>query len=159
MLEALVSAVFPGRPNFSKKDLKYLESRSESCYSKPDWPHACAFAEIRNEEDSDCACSITSVSTNATMDDNPGPGRVVDKFIYQFLGRKIERLANRYISIYFLSPDRIVEYLWIREPEYIWPSVNTTMDLAMERICSSPHLHCTPRARIAGLKRLIQQSQ
>lgn len=146
------------RPNFSEKDLKYLKFRSESCYGSPGRPNTCAFEEIRNEEDSDCACSLTSVSTNATMDDNPGPGRVVDKFIYQFLGRKIERFANRYISISFLSPDRIVECLWIVEPEYIWPSVNTAMDMAMERICSSPHLRCTPRARIAGLKSLVRQS-
>lgn len=55
----------------------------------------------------DDAISFLSDSTNATMDDNPGPGRVLDKFIYQAIGRKIERFAGR-VSIPFLPPGAIV---------------------------------------------------
>lgn len=36
--------------------------------------------------------SISSCSTTSTVDDNPGTGRLIDKYFYQRGGRKVERL-------------------------------------------------------------------
>lgn len=38
-------------------------------------------------------------STNWTCDNNPGPGRIIDKYVYQFLGRKVERFLARVSEI------------------------------------------------------------
>lgn len=38
------------------------------------------------------ASSVRSYSTTSTVDDNPGTGRLVDKYLYQKGGRKVERL-------------------------------------------------------------------
>lgn len=44
------------------------------------------------------------------MDDNPGPGRVIDKHLYQTVGRKIELLAGR-IAINYVPPGAILNYI------------------------------------------------
>ena len=46
-------------------------------------------------EDEDDTSSISSCSTNATMDDIPGNGRTIDKYFYQPVGRAIERFAPK----------------------------------------------------------------
>lgn len=63
----------------------------------------------RQEEDDD-DCSMITIDTMETMDDNPGTGRTVDKYFFQPIGRKIERFAMR-ITIASLPPWKITQYL------------------------------------------------
>lgn len=58
------------------------------------------------------APTVSSFSTMATMDDNPGPGRVIDKHFYQTVGRKIELLAGR-IVINYVPPGAILNYMYL----------------------------------------------
>ena len=44
----------------------------------------------------------------STIDDNPGTGRILDKYIYQALGRLVERWI-RHITISDLSSEKIVQ--------------------------------------------------
>lgn len=71
-----------------------------------------SYRYINNDDDDDGA-SISTVSTNATADNIPGPGRIIDVFIYQYFGRKIERFANRF-SMSRLPPARILQCLSVR---------------------------------------------
>ena len=71
---------------------------------------------------SDNASLLTGSSTS-TMTDNPGTGRVIDKYIYQVLGRMLERCAGRIAMATYLSADDIrrkIEEVWynveIKEP-------------------------------------------
>ena len=71
---------------------------------------------------SDNASLLTGSSTS-TMTDNPGTGRVIDKYIYQVLGRMLERCAGRIAMSTYLSARTIretVEEVWynveIKEP-------------------------------------------
>ena len=47
-----------------------------------------AFAEADNH-------SLSTISTTSTATDLPGPGRIIDKYIYQVVGKMIERCAGR----------------------------------------------------------------
>lgn len=91
------------------------------------------------------------------MDDIPGPGRIIDKCIYQFLGKKIERFANR-ISISCLPPHTIVQCLWINmihlPNDELYP-----LGPIIGLIQANPNLPCEGSARIAGLKSLVKQAK
>lgn len=58
----------------------------------------------------DDSSSVSSFSTTATMNDNPGAGYTIDKYFYQPVGRRVERLLSR-IALPFLSPGRIFQYI------------------------------------------------
>ena len=67
--------------------------------------------------------SLLTVSSTSTMTDNPGTGRVIDKYIYQVLGRMLERCAGRIAMATYLSATNImrrIEEVWynveIKEP-------------------------------------------
>lgn len=47
-----------------------------------------------------------SCSTLATVDDNPGTGRIIDKFFYQPIGQSIERLLLNLELKYFHPPEK-----------------------------------------------------
>ena len=71
---------------------------------------------------SDNASLLTGSSTS-TMTDNPGTGRVIDKYIYQVLGKMLERCAGRIAMATYLSALDIykrIEEVWynveIKEP-------------------------------------------
>ena len=66
---------------------------------------------------SDNASLLTGSSTS-TMTDNPGTGRVIDKYIYQVLGRMLERCAWRIAMATYLSASDI----WVRIEE-VWYNV------------------------------------
>ena len=107
---------------------------------------------LYEDEDS----SIITFSTNSTVDDNPGTGRIIDKFIYQIPGRALERLALR-LTISSLSPERILGYfasqtataqhcaifMWHFEPHTFYPW----------------SLECMSSTMISGIKGLAKQSQ
>ena len=67
--------------------------------------------------------SLLIGSSTSTMTDNPGTGRVIDKYIYQVLGRMLERCAGRIAMATYLSARTIlltIEEVWynveIKEP-------------------------------------------
>ena len=64
-----------------------------------------------------------SVSDTSTISNNPGTGRIIDKYIYQTLGRMLERCAGRIAMATYLSGSDIwerIEEVWynveIKEP-------------------------------------------
>lgn len=52
-------------------------------------------SQAQSEDEDEDANSISSFSTNATADDLPGPGRCIDSFFYQPVGRMLERFAMK----------------------------------------------------------------
>lgn len=53
--------------------------------------------EDGDNEDDD-ANSINSFSTTATASNLPGAGRTIDTYVYQPVGRRVERLAKRFTT-------------------------------------------------------------
>lgn len=107
-------------------------------------------------QDSVSASTVLTYSTMATMDDNPGPGRAIDKYFYQPAGRKVEAWAGR-IAISYLPPGNIFRYLsdntsmspGIRIPESRPASIVTVKDLWID----------DGAAIIDGWKALIKQTK
>ena len=100
--------------------------------------------------------SISSFSTNSTVDDNPGTGRTIDKFIYQIPGRALERLAFR-LTISSLPPERILRY--------IASQTDTVQQCAIFMWHFQPHetyplaFGCVTTTVISGIKGLVKQSR
>lgn len=135
---------------YVEKDLRYLPTNYPILFSENLYLSG-------YEEDYDDGASFCSLSTNATMDDNPGPGRIIDKCIYQFLGKKIEQFANR-ISISCLPPHTIAQCLWVNMihlPNDEFYPLGPIIGL----IQADPNLPCEGSARIAGLKSLVKQAK
>ena len=100
---------------------------------------------------SDNASLLTGSSTS-TMTDNPGTGRVIDKYIYQVLGRMLERCTGRIaIATYLSATDilRRIEDVWynvqIKEPCCVCQaasvrqrSVNDKVRMAVSRVEDAP---------------------
>ena len=105
----------------------------------------------------DDARSIESFSTTATVDDNPGTGRVLDTYFFQPAGRRIERLAMR-VTIRHLHPWRIEAFVHQILENYPMLSQKGTLSYALENIisCSGNGLGATV---ISGLKSLVRQAQ
>lgn len=103
---------------------------------------------MTEDDDDDDTNSVLTVSTNATMDNNPGTGRTIDIFLYQYLGRKLEQIIFR-MSMENLSPDRILQFLMLR----------TVHVEFFERPPLSEILRTIPNERVSGLKSLVKQSQ
>lgn len=140
------------------KDLKEQQFNFGSTIfflDESEWRNSGSFGEGKivdsDEGWSDEGWSISSFSTTATMDDNPGPGRTLDK-CYQYLGRKIERSIFRF-SIYTLHPTRIFQCLW-KEGDSWYGGDGRRLSDVMENI----HVWKGP-ASVAGLKSLTQQTQ
>lgn len=103
-----------------------------------------------NGDDDGDTCSILTVSTNATMDNIPGTGRTIDTFVYQFFGRKLERVIFR-MSMVDLHPDKILRYLWeTREDASLYPILISPLRLV---------IWLSDKDRLSGLKGLVKQSQ
>lgn len=102
MMKHLIGKVSQRGPRITEKDMKYLDFDFTRFYV--------AGLDMNGhvEDEYDDGASTSSVSTNATAENIPGPGRTLDKYIYQFFGRKIERFANR-VSLSRLPPARIAE--------------------------------------------------
>ena len=56
----------------------------------------CSACLGREDATGDGASHLISDSSTATGDDNPGPGRLIDKHVYQKAGRKIEKIYFRF---------------------------------------------------------------
>ena len=91
---------------FKKSPSKEKELLYALCARDSDVQHRFITKEDNNSDN----CSTNSFSTMATMDNNPGTGRVLDLYFFQPAGRGIERLAMR-LSIRYLHPTRILAYI------------------------------------------------
>lgn len=129
-----------------------------------------------NHECKDDECSVSSFSTNATMDDNIGPGRILDK-LYQYLGRKVE-WGILHVSVSSLHPNRIMHCLCVDEV-YMYDDDDSDSDFDADILIEPPsppirsqtvelidlnevivciHEQCGSAA-VAGLKSLFHQMQ
>ena len=109
-----------------------------------------------DEDNDDDARSIESFSTTATVDDNPGTGRVLDTYFFQPAGRRIERLAMRF-TIRHLHPWRIAAFINRNSGYYLWLIPKWTLSYALQEISNAGNdLGSTI---IAGLKSLVRQAQ
>lgn len=64
---------------------------------------------VKFDDDSDKS-SIESFSTMATMDNNPGTGRIMDTYIYQYCGRRVEKWINR-MKLPYLPPETVLRHI------------------------------------------------
>ena len=110
--------------------------------------------EMEDDDDGD-AKSIDSFSTTATVDDNPGTGRVLDTYFFQPAGRRIERLAMRF-TIRHLHPSRIEAFIAGGIGYFPFIEHKLTLSFALRRI--NPRNFSVPTV-ISGLKSLVRQAQ
>ena len=114
-----------------------------------------AYITGMDDDDDDDASSIESFSTMATVDDNPGTGRVIDTYFFQPAGRRIERLAMRF-TIRHLHPSRIEAFIAGDIRYHSWLDNKLTLSIALRDIdrrdVSGPTV-------ISGLKGLVRQAQ
>ena len=127
----------------------------------PGNPYAQAhITEMEDDDDGDTR-SIESFSTTATVDDNPGTGRVLDTYFFQPAGRRIERLAVRF-TIRHLHPSRIEAYIAGVNAYYSKFDIKFTLSIALREIDRVHLLWPTvvfgPTV-ISGLKSLVRQAQ
>lgn len=134
-----IKAPFKKRPEQS--DIKYLQ------FTDP-WSHYHRRRYGENGDDDSDTCSTLTVSTNATMDNIPGTGRTIDTYLYQFFGRKLERFIFR-VSMATLSPDRILQYLWVSD---------VGIHVSPLRPLSDVIIHVS-KDKVSGLKGLVKQTQ
>ena len=85
--------------------------------------------------------SLTTGSDTSTITNNPGPGRIIDKYVYRILGRMLERCAGRIAMSSFLPAFTIyfrIEDLWhgveIKEPCFICRNPNVASMSTSEKI-------------------------
>ena len=107
-------------------------------------------------EDEDDTSSISSFSTNATMDNIPGTGRTLDMCFYQPVGRAIERFALEVairLNICHPSPAQILRFLGLDPTFWIWIDKDDKPSDVIARISA-----VKPTA-VPGVLSLVQQSQ
>ena len=147
------------RPKLIDKDVRFLTDFQEE---PEDWSHNHDGAHIeevsedeRMDVDSDTE-SISSVSTNATMDNIPGTGRTIDKYFYQPVGRAIERFAPK-ITMRFNfghpSPAQILRFFQLFPALWIWYGKVEKPSDVIARISA------TEPSAVPGVLSLVQQSQ
>ena len=107
-----------------------------------------------SEDNVDDASSASSFSTMATCDDNVGTGRVIDKHVYQALGRKVERLLAR-IAIKSLPPWQISSYI---ENGRKYSIIRNGGSMKQSIVFASFSLP-DGETIVAGLKSLVRQTQ
>ena len=111
-------------------------------------------AYIKDEDDTS---SISSFSTNATMDNIPGTGRILDMCFYQPVGRAIEKFALKVairLNICHPSPAQIFRFLGLYFSTFdLWVStVRKTSDVIADISAEEP-------SAVLGILSLFQQSQ
>ena len=146
------------RPKFNDKDLKrLLEFDDVFGLSQYDTGWNASHGTNAYIEDEDDASSISSCSTNATMDNIPGTGRTLDMCFYQPVGRAIERFALEVairLNICHPSPAQIFRFLGLYFSTFdLWVStVRKTSDVIADISAEEP-------SAVPGILSLVQQSQ
>ena len=69
-------------------------------------------SDSNNDGDDVSFSSVPSITSTATASNNPGPGRILDKYFFQRAGRWVERLSVQ-VAVYWSSvpPQRIIPYI------------------------------------------------
>ena len=102
------------RLKFNDKDLeRLLEFDDVFGLSQYDTGWNASYGTNAYIEDVDDTSSISSFSTNATMDNIPGTGRTIDMRFYQPVGRAIEKFALKIairLNICHPSPAQILRF-------------------------------------------------
>ena len=101
--------------------------------------------------------SVDSFSTMATVDDNPGTGRVLDTHFFQPLGRRIERLAMRF-TIRYIHPWQIAAFIFCEDLKHgsqVILSFKSSINGALESIGQ----YYDGSVIIPGLKSVIRQAR
>ena len=102
----------------------------------------------------DDASSISTFSTTATVDDNPGTGRILDKYFFQPAGRGVERLAMKF-TIRYLHPWRIMAFINKAPMRYCGFLGKCTLSMMLDIV---DHRFDGPTI-VTGLKSLVRQTQ
>ena len=105
-------------------------------------------------EDEDGTSSISSCSTNATMDNIPGTGRTLDMCFYQPVGRAIEKFALKIairLNIYHPSPAQILRFFGLWD-DIRYGCVKKPSDVIADISADRP-------SAVPGILSLVQQSQ
>lgn len=111
---------------------------------------------VPRDGDDEDAVSISSHSTNSTIDDNVGTGRLMDKYLYQKGGRKLERLMF-YVRIKTtkLDPAQICQYFESLYKMSTGPGSERTLQECVYAIGSLEN----GSTNLSGLKSLVQQTR
>ena len=144
------------QPKFNDKDLKRMSGFDDvfglnHYYAEWNASHGTS-AYIEDEDD---ASSISSCSTNATMDNIPGTGRTIDMCFYQPVDRAIEKFALKIairLNICHPSPAQILHFFRL-SPSLCWLSrVRRPSDVIAE-------ISAEQSPAVPGILSLVQQSQ
>ena len=109
----------------------------------------------------------SSVSDTSTISNNPGTGRIIDRYIYQTLGRMLDRCAGRIAMSTFLPAINImrrIEDVWynveIKEPCCVCQaasvremSVEEKVRMAVSRVEDAP----SGAFILSGIKEIIKR--
>lgn len=146
---SILARVILGESRQTEAGLDYLCAGFERYLIEPPQSY-----QARDDDDNNN--SITSFSTTATADNLPGTGRTVDTYIFQPVGRRIERLAMRF-TIASLHPACIAQYIETDETEYFPYSFNWyTLNEVVADLCGYRQNGSTI---LAGMKGLVKQTQ
>ena len=88
--------------------------------------------------------SLLTASSTSTMTDNPGTGRVIDKYIYQVLGRILERCGGRIAMATYLSAANI-----LRRIEEVWYNVEIKEPCCVCQAASVSKMSVEQKVRMA----------
>lgn len=124
-------------------------------YLEPSRPGLQAYITCINDDDDDDGGSINSFSTTATVDNNPGTGRVLDTYFFQPAGRRIERLAMRF-SIRHLHPWRISAFI---NDAHRCNAEIMKLKVSLDQALGGFYRVQVGPTVVAGLKSLVRQAQ
>lgn len=135
------------------KDLKLLEGNWG--LARTQWELTYIYVKPAEQGIDSGTGSINSFSNNATMDNNVGTGRMLDKF-YQYIGRKIVRvILNLRMRVELVPPNRILDRLLEKSQyETVYTLVNRDMDFVLEGIGKDKG-----RAAVSGVLSLLHQTR
>ena len=145
------------QPKFKDKDLnRMLESADMFGLNQYNTRWNASYRTSAYIEDEDDASSISSCSTNATMDNIPGTGRTLDMCFYQPVGRAIEKFALKIairLNICHPSPAQILPFF----------RLSTTYELPLGEAMKPSDVIVLIAAEapsaVPGILRLVHQSQ
>lgn len=102
-------------------------------------------------------CSVSSHSSTSTIDDIPGTGRVIDKYLYQKGGRKFERMIFwARIRFPYLHPFQISHYI----DACGWYSPEGGQMVSLHQATSSlVRMYTGGSTLVYGLKSIVRQTQ
>ena len=145
------------RPKFNDKDLnRMVEFADMFGLNHFDTRWNASHGTSAYIEDEDDTSSISSCSTNATMDNIPGTGRTIDMCFYQPVGRAIEKSALKIairLNICHPSPAQILCILGLLSLHELWLFVGKKpRDVIADISAEEPSI-------VPGILSLVQQSQ